>query len=350
MYDAITRRDTTFVGVFFTAVKTTGIFCRPGCGAKLPRRQNVEFFATAKEALFAGYRPCLRCRPMDPAGQRPPWFDRVLAATQQSDQPRLKAADLRRLKVHPATVARWFKSNYGMTFQAYQRARRVGLALRRIREGATVTTAAMKSGYQSESGLREAFVSVFGGGGEAPRAAAKNGAAPLLAKWLTTPLGPLLAVASDRALMFLEFIDRRALETQVAVLRRRTRRPVIPGDNAILQKTTRELDLYFAGRLRDFTVPLDAPGSPFQQQVWAQLHTIPFGQTRSYAQQAAAINRPSATRAVASANGDNRIAIIIPCHRVIGKDGTMTGYGGGLWRKEWLLKHEGVLLGPQMAK
>jgi AraC family transcriptional regulator of adaptative response/methylated-DNA-[protein]-cysteine methyltransferase len=199
----------------------------------------------------------------------------------------------------------------------------------------------MKSGYQSESGLHEAFVSVFG---EPPRAAAKGTAAPLVAKWLITPLGPLLAVASDRALLFLEFIDRRALETQVAVLRRRTGQPVIPGDNAILAQTARELDRYFAGKLREFTVPLEVPASPFQRQVWDQLRTIPFGQTRSYAQQAAAIGRPTATRAVASANGDNRIAIIIPCHRVIGKDGTLTGYGGGLWRKEWLLKHEGVFL------
>lgn len=204
-----------------------------------------------------------------------------------------------------------------------------------------MTRAAMQSGYQSESGLREAFESLFGA---VPRVAVAAGAEPLVARWFPTPLGPMLAAASSHVLVFFEFIDRRAIEAQVAALRRRVKRPIVPGDNAVLKKLAGEFDRYLAGTLREFTVPIDAPGTPFQQQVWARLRAIPHGQTRSYLDIAREIGRPTATRAVARANGDNRIAILIPCHRVIGADGTLTGYGGGLWRKEWLLRHEGARL------
>ncbi len=166
----------------------------------------------------------------------------------------------------------------------------------------------------------------------------------LVARWLDTPLGPMLAVAGDEGLALLEFVDRRALTTQIAVLRRRFGRTVVPEStarpHAILERLAAELGDYFAGRLTRFTLPLLTPGTPFQEQVWAELRAIAPGQTRSYAQIARAIGRPSATRAVARANGDNRVAIIIPCHRVIGADGSLTGYGGGLWRKQRLLELE----------
>ncbi|MGE0301431.1 MAG: bifunctional transcriptional activator/DNA repair enzyme AdaA [Phycisphaerales bacterium] len=367
MYDAVVRRDTSFVGVFFLGVRTTGVFCRPGCGAKVPLLKNIVFFSGAKDALLAGYRPCLRCRPMDPPGARPAWVDRLIAAVEGSGTEqqsstiatrsetrarrptvaalphRLSAAHLRAMGIHPATAARWFKTNYGMTFQAYQRARRVGRALARLQSGGSMTSAATVAAYESESGLREAFESLFG---EPARDAVRAGAAPLCARWLPSPLGPLLAVASNEALMFLEFVDRRALEAQISTLRRRAARPIVPGDNAILRTLDRQLSEYLGGARREFTVPLDAPGTTFQQRVWKELRAIPCGQTRSYLDVARAIGQPTATRAVARANGDNRIAILIPCHRVIGSDGTLTGYGGGLWRKEWLLRHEGAWLAP----
>lgn len=334
MYQAIVDRDTTFDGVFFAGIKTTGVFCRPGCGARRPNPENVEYFASASTALHAGYRACKRCRPLDPAGAAPGWVAGLLARIDADPGARITAADLRRGGIDPAAASRYFKSRFGMTFQGYSRARRVGMAMHTLRGGGTITRAAALSGYASESGLRDAFTRLFG----APPM--RGMGVPLVARWLTTPLGPMLAVASDRGLAMLEFVDRRAIEAQVATLRRRFGTHVVPGEHPLLAQVERELVRYFAGQAFTFAVPLADPGTPFQRQVWEALRQIPPGQTRSYAQLARALGRPTAARAVARANGDNRIAIIIPCHRVIGSDGSPTGYAGGIWRKEWLLRHE----------
>lgn len=157
---------------------------------------------------------------------------------------------------------------------------------------------------------------------------------------LETPLGQMLAVASDEALCLLEFTDRRMLPTQLARLSRKVPGEQVNGMNAMLERAQRELDAYFDGSLRNFTVPLAPAGTPFQQNVWRVLREIPYAKTRSYGEQAHVLGQPAAVRAVARANGDNPIAIIIPCHRIIGADGKLTGYGGGLWRKQWLLDHE----------
>jgi AraC family transcriptional regulator, regulatory protein of adaptative response / methylated-DNA-[protein]-cysteine methyltransferase len=157
---------------------------------------------------------------------------------------------------------------------------------------------------------------------------------------LETPLGTLLAVASPDALLILEFPEHGRAAAQVRRIGAVPGGTIEPGDSPLLQETERQLRAYFAGTLRDFDLPLLTPGSPFQQQVWQELRTIPYGATRSYGEQATRIGRPDAVRAVARANGENRIAIIIPCHRVIGANGRLTGYGGGLHRKQWLLSHE----------
>jgi len=206
-----------------------------------------------------------------------------------------------------------------------------------MRSGASVTEAAGESGFESESGFRDAFVRLFGA---PPTRAAAAGADILRVRWLATPLGPMLAAATDDGVCLLEFADRRAIRTQVATLRRRFLLPVIPGSNAHLARLASELDEYWSGERATFTVPILAPGSAFQSAVWDILRTIPSGETRSYADVARALGRPSAVRAVARANGENRLAVLIPCHRVIGSDGSPTGYGGGIWRKEWLLEHE----------
>jgi O-6-methylguanine DNA methyltransferase len=150
----------------------------------------------------------------------------------------------------------------------------------------------------------------------------------------------MIAGATDDALYFFEFSDRRRLEKQLDRLRARLDCVLVPGGNDILERTTAEVESYFSGDVRRFTIPLVAPGTEFQRTVWDELLRIPFGETRSYADVARAIGRPSAVRAVARANGDNRMAIFIPCHRVIGSDGRLTGYGGGLWRKQHLLDLE----------
>jgi len=332
------ERDASFEGAFIVGVRTTGIFCRPGCTARLPRRENVEFFAGVSEALHAGYRPCKRCRPLEPAGAAPAWVVQLLGIVESEPTRRIAADDLRRIGINPATASRYFKAKYGMTFQAYVRSRRVGVAMKTLREGKSVSSATARSGYRSESGMREAFTRLFG----APptRAASGEKKSPLVAKWLTTPIGAMLSVVSDDGLCLLEFVDRRAIETQIAVLRRRFETYVVPGEHPMLARVEREARQYFEGKSAVIDVPLAVKGTEFQERVWEALREIPPGETKSYARIASEIGQKSAVRAVARANGDNRLAIVIPCHRVIGSDGSLTGYGGGIWRKKWLLDHE----------
>jgi len=162
----------------------------------------------------------------------------------------------------------------------------------------------------------------------------------LKASWLDTPLGPMVAIADEMGLYLLEFVQRRGLEREVERLRLKTKLAIIPGKTEPIHFIENELDQYFKGTLREFKTPLVLLGSPFQKQVWEELKKIPFGETRSYGQIALSINRPSAFRAVAQANGANQIAIVIPCHRVINTNGDLGGYGGGIARKKWLLDHE----------
>lgn len=337
MYAALVARDTSLDGVFFAGIRTTGVFCRPGCGAKKPRRENCEFFPSAADALRAGFRPCRRCRPMDAGNLPPTWVRAALDLADRTLDRRLTSADLRAHDLEPSRVSRYFKRNFGMTFPAYHRARRVGAALLSVRRGQSVLRGAVGHGYESEAGLRGAFTRLFG----APPSVAVRGAAQVLnARWLATPLGPLLAIANTGGVCLLEFVDRRGLESQIQMLRRRVPGVVVPGTNVLLDRLAEQIDHYFAGRRLQFDIPIVAPGTPFQQQVWAMLREIPPGQTRSYTDVARQLGRPLAVRAVARANGMNRIGLLIPCHRVVGSDGSPVGYAGGIWRKEWLLRHE----------
>jgi AraC family transcriptional regulator of adaptative response/methylated-DNA-[protein]-cysteine methyltransferase len=337
MYRAVVERDASYCGVFVVAVRTTGVFCRPGCTAKTPKRDNVAFFASARDALHAGFRACKVCRPLDAidGGATPAWVDRLTAAVDADPDRRWRDADLRRMGIDPARARRFFQSRYGMTFHAYGRSRRLGRALGGIRASRPVDRVALAHGFESESGFREAFGRLFG----APPGEAHD-VAVLHASWIDTPLGAMLALASERGLCLLEFVDRRMLETQIARIRRRFRGVIVPGASAPLRQAERELREYFDRRRRRFDVPLDQRGSAFQRRVWAELLTIPHGATTSYAAIAAAVGRPGASRAVGRANGDNPIAIIVPCHRVVRADGTLCGYGGGVWRKRRLLELE----------
>lgn len=340
MYRAVVSRDGGYDGVFVTAVKTTGIFCRPTCPARKPRRDNVEFFGTTRDALLAGYRPCMRCRPLEPRGAPPGWLRPLLSAVEDDPLRRWRDRDLRERGVDPARVRRWFQRQHGMTFHAYLRARRLGLALGRLRHGKDLTMVAYDHGYESLSGFRDAFKQVFG---DAPGRTRDKRC--VLVTRLLTPLGPMLAGATDEGVCLLEFAERRMLETQLRRLARQVKASFVPGSNEMLSRLDEELRDYFEGRLREFRVPLVISGTEFQRRVWELLRTIPYGETRTYGEQAAAIGQPRAVRAVGRANGDNRIAIVIPCHRVVGGDGRLTGYGGGLWRKRALLEHERKTLG-----
>lgn len=332
MERAFFGQDPSYDGVFVTGVRTTGIFCRPSCSARKPLRRNVEFFPTVKDALFAGYRPCQRCRPLEADGRPPEWVAGLLGALEQDPERRLRAPELRALGVSPERARRYFQRTYGMSFDAYCRAQRLGRGLKSLRQGEDLAAAALDAGYDSESGFREAFGKHFG----TPPGKAR-GSEVATAAWLRTPLGPMIAAATDRGLCLLEFTDRRMLEAQLETLGRRLKLPLVPGAHPVLERLKRELAEYFAGQRREFTVPLHVSGSPFQEQVWRELLRIPYGETRSYQDVARMVGSPEAVRAVGTANGMNRIAIVIPCHRVVNKGGKLGGYGGGLWRKQRLL-------------
>ena len=334
MYRALVERDQSFEGLFFACVRTTGIFCRPTCRARKPRPENVEFAATIQEALHRGYRPCRVCEPMSTGLAVPNWLEPLLAEIQTHPELRLRDHDLRVRGLDPVQVRRTFKRSFGMTFQAYQRACRLGTAMRALHEGLPTLDAGMDAGFESDSGFRAAFARVFG---ETPGRARET--ALLTATWIETPLGPMLAIAGDRGLELLEFVDRRALETELRELRRMLG-GIVPGDHPVLRTTREQLREYFDGRRRTFDIPLNQRGSEFQRKAWAALCRIPYGETRSYADMAREVSSPAAVRAIGRVNGQNRIAIVVPCHRVIRSDGSLCGYGGGRWRKQWLLDHE----------
>lgn len=335
MVRAMLERDTAYEGVFFTAVKTTGIFCRPGCTARSPKPDNVEFFAHADECLSAGYRACLRCKPLDAAAIAPHWVQKLLKAVDADPEQRWTDAQLQAEGIEPLKLRRWFKQHFGMTFHAWLRTRRLGIALGGIKQGDSIDSAAFDSGYESLSGFRDAFQKSFH---ITPGRAAHSEA--LLFTRLTTPLGPMIAMAERRGLVLLEFLDRPALTREVEELQNRYSYAVAPGHNQHLQQIEEQLAGYFAGQLKQFSVALHLPGSEFSRQVWAELGKIPYGHTTTYGAIAATLGKPGASRAVGLANGHNRLSIVVPCHRVIGADGSLTGYGGGQPRKAFLLRLE----------
>jgi AraC family transcriptional regulator of adaptative response/methylated-DNA-[protein]-cysteine methyltransferase len=335
MLRALARRDAGYGGVFVVAVRTTGIFCRPGCPARTPRPENVEFFASPSAALLAGYRPCRRCHPLEPPGAAPAWLRPLLDRVDAEPRRRWRDRDLRALGFNPERVRRWFQRAHGMSFHGYSRSRRLGEALGRIQQGEAVTRAAFASGFDSLSGFGEAFGKLAEG-----TPTARRDAPIVRLTRIHTPFGPMVAGATDGALCLLEFADRRMLPTQLDRVARRLDAVLMPGASDLLDAAAGELSEYFAGARRAFSVPLLTAGTAFQERVWEELRRVPFGETISYAELARRIGRASAVRAVARANGDNRLAILIPCHRVIGAHGALTGYGGGLWRKQRLLEIE----------
>ena len=288
----------------FVGVRATGVFCRSGCPT-LPRAAGgADSFGTVREALFAGFRPCGRCEPAGVAGDLPDWAALLLAKVEAEPGRRLSGRDLRGLGIDPARASRFFQKTYGVTFQAYCRARRLSASLQEIRRG----------GRGSSDGI--------------------------VASWIESPIGPLVAGATAQGVCLLEFTERRMLEAQFTTLRRKFRCAIVPGSNAHLARLEMELAEYFRGQRHRFTVALDFPGTEFQRRVWEELLRIPYGATTTYKDLARTLGAPRAFRAVGHANGLNRVAIVIPCHRVVGHDGKLGGYGGGLWRKQRLLELE----------
>ncbi|MEM9918424.1 MAG: methylated-DNA--[protein]-cysteine S-methyltransferase [Bacteroidota bacterium] len=334
-YEALLNRDERFVGIFFAGVRTTSVFCISTCRARKPKAENVEFFSTFKDALASGYRPCKICKPTENACAAPPAVEQAVRLVKESPKAKISDYELRQNDISPNQVRRWFKKNYGMTFHAYQRMYRINNAFQELKHGKKTTHAAFDSGYDSLSGFGYTYKKLLG---ESPQK--RGGRQVILINRLTTPLGPMFVCATEQGLCLLEFTDRRMLETEFKDLQRLLNARILIGENEHIIQARQQIAEYFEGSRKVFSLSLHTPGTDFQNMVWQHLTAIPYGATSTYQAQAASIGKPKAIRALASANGFNRLAIVVPCHRVIGKDGALRGYGGGLERKRWLLDFE----------
>lgn len=339
MYQASFSKNSEFEGVFWMGVKTTGIFCRPTCTARKPKPENVEFFDNTKDAILKGYRPCKVCKPLENPNETPTAIQQILNDLSEDPSLKLKDYDLVQRGLEPATVRRWFLKHHGLTFHAFQRMFKLNSAFKKLQQGDAVIETALDAGYESLSGFNDGFKNVFG---VSPKQSKDQNVVDL--KRIETPLGTMIACANDQGICMLEFSDRKALPTELKDISKYFNANIIQGENPHFKILEKELLEYFDGKRQDFTVSLSPVGTEFQKEVWKVLRGIPYGTTRSYQEQAHILGNPKAVRAVANANGLNKISIIIPCHRVIGSDGKLTGYGGGIWRKQKLLELEKAIL------
>ncbi len=339
-YKALLNREQKFVGIFFVGVKTTAIFCIATCRARKPKLENVEFYTTFKEAMNNGYRPCKICKPTQNAHKPPEQVEIAMALVKNHPKEKVSDQMLREQKISPEVVRRWFKKNYGLTYHAYQRMYRINTAFQELKMGKRTTATAFDSGYDSLSGFGYTYKKLLG-----ISPSKSLGHTVILISRLTTPIGPMFVCATNEGICLLEFVDRKMLETEFKDLQRLLKATIMMGENTHIEQAKKELADYFIGSRQTFDVALHTPGTEFQNQVWEGLQKIPYGEMATYGQQAKKLDKPKAIRAVARANGYNRVSIMIPCHRVIGSDGALTGYGGGLERKKWLLDHEGRYVG-----
>ncbi len=349
-YKALVEKNENFVGIFYVGVKTTSIFCIANCRARKPKLENVIFYTTFKEALSEGFRPCKICKPTQNANQAPKEVEKAIQLVKRNPKEKISDYRLQENDISAKVVRNWFKKNYGMTFHAYQRMYRINTAFQELQNGKQTTETAFEIGYESLSGFGYTFKKIMG---TSPKNSQKNtqimskkkedkteSKSTVLISRLTTPLGAMFVCATENGVCLLEFADRKMLETEFADIQKRLNAVILTGENKHITQAKKELEEYFEGTRTIFEVKLEPIGTDFQKTVWEGLHQIGYGKTRSYQEQSEHLGNPKAIRAVASANGMNKISIIIPCHRVIGKDGKLTGYGGGLERKKWLLLHE----------
>ena len=339
MYQASFDKNPDFEGVFWMGVKTTGIFCRPTCTARKPKPENVEFFRSAKEAILKGYRPCKVCKPLENPDETPEYIQKILEELREDPSLKFRDSDLVERGVEPATVRRWFQKNHGLTFHAFQRMFRLNTAFKKIQQGENIMETAYDSGFESLSGFNESFKSIFG---VSPKNLKDQRIIDL--KRIETPIGTMYAAAVEEGICMLEFTDRKILETEFKDLAKSLNATIVQGENPHFKTLEKELSEYFEGNRKNFTVPLSPVGTDFQKSVWQVLMKIPYGETWNYKKQSEVLGDVKKVRAVANANGMNKISILIPCHRVIGSNGTLTGYGGGIWRKQKLLELEKSIL------
>ena len=326
---AMRARDRSFDGKFVTGVLSTGIYCRPSCAARHPRRENVRFFATAEQAEAAGLRACLRCRPNDVAPDEAAVKNVIDAIRTAESAPRLdELADL--TGYSSAHLQRIFKRETGLSPAAYARALRTERVKDALTGGASVTEAIYDAGYGSASRFYEERKM-----GMKP-SVWKNGGAGAAVHWanVDTSLGTMMVAATDKGVCCLSFGEGGE------ELRERFPNAELHQGGDDFQRLLDQVVAQVEAPGRSHNIPLDVQGTAFQEAVWQELRKIPEGETRSYADIAAAIGKPRAVRAVGSANGANNVAVLIPCHRVVRSDGTMGGYAYGLEIKRRLLEKE----------
>ncbi len=329
LWTAIQQRDSTRDGYFYYAVTSTGVFCRPSCPSRRPRRDRVRFFADAEAAQAAGFRPCLRCRPLESP------LDGIAAYIQGHLDDRLTLTVLARVAgLSPTHFQKRFTKQYGLSPAEYIRAQRAERLRAGLRDGSSVTDSMLDAGYGSTSRLYEHGAAALGMTPREYRAGGRG--LEIRYQIFESALGWTAAAATGRGLCRVAFgDDSETLERDLQ--REFSNAFLIRGELADFVSAIRSLA---AGDRRDSPLPLDVRGTAFQLRVWRELQSIPPGETRSYRQVAGAIGNPAATRAVARACATNPVAVIVPCHRVIRTDGELGGYRWGLARKRKLLAVE----------
>ncbi|AUW60170.1 bifunctional DNA-binding transcriptional regulator/O6-methylguanine-DNA methyltransferase Ada [Sphingobium sp. SCG-1] len=330
-WDAFSRRDRDLDGKFVGAVLTTGIYCKPSCPARHPLKKNVLFFADGPAARAAGFRACLRCKP-DEVGRDRQAVDRALALIAQAEAPLALEALAQAVSYAPHHFHRLFKRATGVTPAAYARKLRADRLENALKEDSRVTDAIYDAGY---SGPSRAYADAEQRLGMTPSAWKKGGAGVTIRYTIAdTSLGPMLVAATEKGLCRISF------DEDEAELRRRFPAADIRAADAAFTALANEVVALVDNPARIANLPVDVQGTAFQQAVWDALRAIPAGETRTYSQVAASIGKPGAVRAAGSACGDNVLAVLVPCHRVLRTDGTLGGYAYGLERKEKLLALE----------
>ncbi|HKX92546.1 MAG TPA: methylated-DNA--[protein]-cysteine S-methyltransferase [Sphingomicrobium sp.] len=329
---AFMRRDRAWDGRIIGAVHTTGIYCKPSCPAKRPKRENVTFFTTADEARAAGFRPCLRCKP-DEVGRDREAVARAVKLIEAAEEPLSLEALAQAVGYAPHHFQRLFKRDLGVSPAEYARGLRNRRAQSALKAAGRVTDAIYEAGYSGPSGF---YSDARARLGMTPSAWRDGGRGETI-RWTTfaSPIGEMLIAATSKGICRLTFDDSEAS------LRRLFPNAMIVKDDGGLKDLVEGALTAIERPLAAPDLPIDVAGTAFQEAVWRELRKIPPGETRSYADIAAAIGQPKAVRAVGTANGDNHVAVLIPCHRVIRSDGSLGGYAGGLDRKRKLLDAEG---------
>jgi len=333
---AFEARDRAMDGRFVVAVRTTGIYCKPSCPARRPHRAHIEIWPDAATARDRGYRPCLRCRP-DDVGRDRAAVDRAVALIEAGvaageGAPTL-AALAGQVGYAPHHFQRLFTRQLGVSPAAYARALRADRLAQALAQEGRITDAIYDAGYAAPS---RAYADAAGRLGMSPTAWRKGGAGKTIRFAVAqSTLGSLLVAATDQGLCRISFD-----EDEAALRARFPHARIEPGDAAFAALVARVVALV-DDPARPADLPVDVAGTAFQQAVWAALRAIPPGETRTYSDIAAAVGRPAAVRAAGTACGDNDLAVLVPCHRVLRRDGSLGGYAYGLERKKALLEREG---------